>query len=73
MDNRTAMARAERLYALLRGESREWFSAQVLGFEQVLATQDARQIEPARRRFEALLDQVERDGALDWQDSQRPH
>ena len=61
LENRTLMARAERLYTQLRGEVREWLGGQILAFEQVLATQDNRLIEPQRPRFEALLDEIEKD------------
>jgi molecular chaperone HscC len=65
LENRTLMARAERLYEQLRGDTREWLGQQILRFEQVLATQDKRSIEPNRQRFEDLLNQVERDSFID--------
>ncbi len=65
LENRTAMARAERLYEQLRGDLREWLGAQILKFEQLLASQDARLIEPNRRCFEEMLDQIERDSFID--------
>ena len=64
MENRALMARADRLYEQLRGELREWFGIQTLQFEQLLATQEPRQIDAGRRRFQALMDEVERDSAL---------
>ncbi|MGM9487564.1 molecular chaperone HscC [Ideonella sp. YS5] len=65
MDNRTQLARAERLYEQCRGEQREWLGAQILRFERLLATQDDRAIAPGRREFESMLDQLERHTMLD--------
>ena len=65
LENRTLLARAERLYELLRGEGREWLGERIMMFEQLLATQDERQIRSARPRFEEMLDHVERDSFLD--------
>lgn len=62
LENRTLMARAERLYTQLRGDAREWLSTQILAFEQALATQDPRVIDAQRPRFQALLDDIEKDG-----------
>lgn len=61
IEHRTLLARAERLYQQLRGDQREWFAMQILKFEKILATQDSRAIEPNRKRFEEVLDAVERD------------
>lgn len=65
LENRTLLARAERLYEQCRGGEREWLGAQILRFEQLLATQDARAIAPGQREFGALLDRAERDSFLD--------
>jgi molecular chaperone HscC len=65
MENRTLLARAERLYEQCRGEQREWLGAQILRFERLLATQEDRTIAPGRREFETLLDQLERHTMLD--------
>ena len=65
MDNRTLMARGERLYQQLKGGEREWLGGQLLRFEQVLATQEARAIVPARRELASLLDRIERDSFID--------
>jgi molecular chaperone HscC len=65
LDNRTQLARAERLYEQCRGEQREWLGAQLLRFERLLATQDDRAIAPGRREFETMLDQLERHTMLD--------
>jgi molecular chaperone HscC len=64
LENRTLLARAERLYEQFRGAEREWLGAQILRFEQLLATQDERRIAPGRRDFAELLDRVERDSFL---------
>jgi molecular chaperone HscC len=65
LENRTLLARGERLYEQFRGHEREWLGAQILRFEQLLATQDARAIAPGRREFQALLERAERDSFLD--------
>lgn len=59
IDHRTLLARAERLYQQLRGQEREWLGAQILSFEQTLESQDKRLIEPKRKEFEVLLNEVE--------------
>lgn len=56
---RTLLARAERIYQLLRGDQRQWFAAQILGFEQSLESQDIRVIEPNKKHFERLLEEME--------------
>jgi molecular chaperone HscC len=61
IEHRTLLASAERLYQQLRGGQREWFGAQILAFEQALETQDKRRIEPVRKQFETLLNDMERD------------
>ena len=65
LDNRTALARAERLYEQFRGSAREWLGQQIGHFEEAMATQDVRVVNPARKRFEEMLDQLERDSFLD--------
>ncbi len=64
LENRTLMARAERLYQQLRGDVREWLGAQIREFERVLATQDKRVIAPAQRRLEEQLNHIEREGFI---------
>lgn len=61
LENRTLMARAERLYQQFRGERREWFGEQILCFETALASQERGVIAHARKGFEQLLDQIDRD------------
>jgi molecular chaperone HscC len=60
LENRTLMARAERLYEQCRGDQREWLGAQILRFERALATQDERSVKPARKELEQALDHIER-------------
>jgi molecular chaperone HscC len=65
LENRTLLARGERLYEQMRGAQREWLGVQILRFEQQLATQDARAIMSGRRELGGVLDRVERDSYLD--------
>jgi molecular chaperone HscC len=64
IENRTLLARGERLYQQLRGDLRELLGRQVMRFEQVLDTQDARVIAPVVCEFRTLLDDIERQGPL---------
>lgn len=64
IENRTLLARGERLYQQLRGDAREFLGQRVMQFEQVLDTQDVRVIEPVVRDFRKLLDEIERLGPL---------
>lgn len=71
IEHRTLLARAERLYQQLRGAGRDWFGAQIVGFERALETQDKRAIEPARAQFEKILDDIEHDSfSLPFHDPQ---
>ncbi|PTT87020.1 molecular chaperone HscC [Pelomonas sp. HMWF004] len=65
LENRTVVARAERLYEQLRGMEREHLGLQITAFERTLAGQDPRSIVPARRALSELLDALERHSALD--------
>jgi molecular chaperone HscC len=65
LENRTVLARAERLYQQLRGARREWLDAQISAFEQVLAAQDLRRAAAARRQLEEQLDAIEREPLFD--------
>lgn len=60
MENRTLMARAERLYQQLRGPQREWLGAQIRVFEASLASQEPRRIDTDRRTFDEIVNSVER-------------
>jgi molecular chaperone HscC len=64
IENRTLLARGERLYQQLRGDMREYLGQNVMQFEQALDTQDAHVIAPAAREFRALLDEVEQHSPL---------
>ena len=64
LENRSLLARSERLYEQFRGAEREWLGAQILKFERLLASQDERLVASQRRDFEALLDRAERDSFL---------
>jgi molecular chaperone HscC len=65
IENRTLVARGERLYQQLRGAERDGLGLALLRFEKVLATQDARQVAPARKDFLDVVDRLERDSFLD--------
>jgi molecular chaperone HscC len=64
IEHRTLLARAERLYQVLRGDMREWFGRQILAFERTLEAQEDRPIAKARKEFAELLDQVEHQNFL---------
>ncbi|KAF1057356.1 Hsp70 family protein [Variovorax sp.] len=64
IENRTLLARAERVYQQLRGDVREWLGIRIAEFERVLALQDKRQIAAMQRQFQEQLEQIERDGPL---------
>jgi molecular chaperone HscC len=64
LENRTLMARAERIYQQLRGEVREWLGAQITTFEQALAGQQQRAIASMQRQLEEHLNRIERDGYI---------
>lgn len=59
LEHRTLLARAERLYQQLRGGEREWLGTQIVQFERTLELQDKRAIEPRRREFETVLNDIE--------------
>ncbi|MET0542618.1 MAG: molecular chaperone HscC [Variovorax sp.] len=64
LENRTLMARAERIYQQLRGEVREWLGAQITTFEHTLAGQQQRAIASMQRQLEEHLNRIERDGYI---------
>jgi molecular chaperone HscC len=64
MENRTLLARAERLYQQLRGDLREHLGRQIIYFEQALETQDKKQFGPAAEGFGQLLDELEHQSFL---------
>jgi molecular chaperone HscC len=65
VENRTLLARGERMYEQSRGAGREWLGQQLLQFERLLGTQDARQIAPGYRALCEILDQLEKTSHLD--------
>jgi molecular chaperone HscC len=56
MENRTLLARGERLYQQLRGDERERLGREIARFEQALGTQERRMIVPAIDVFRQVLD-----------------
>lgn len=64
IENRTLLARGERLYRQLRGDTRELLEQRLMHFEHVLDTQDVNVIGPAAREYRDLLDDIERHGPL---------
>ncbi len=56
MENRTLLARGERLYQQLRGDERERLGREIARFEQALGTQERRVIVPAVDVFRQVLD-----------------
>jgi molecular chaperone HscC len=65
LENRTLLARAERLFEQLRGGERAFVGEAILEFERLLGSQELHVVEPARRKFEKLLDEIERNSFLD--------
>lgn len=61
---RTLLARAERLYQQLRGDTRQWLGLQITAYEQVLDAQDSERIATQTRQFTELLDHVERQTSI---------
>jgi len=64
MENRTLLARAERLYQQLRGPEREWFGAQIRLFEVSLGSQEPRRIQADREKFEEVVNHIERQNMI---------
>lgn len=61
MDNRHLLARAERIYQLLRGDTRDWLGQQISLFENVLDGQDPARIAESAARLSEVLEQIEKD------------
>lgn len=59
VENRTLLARAERLYQQLRGMDREQLGNHTMHFERVLEGQDKRTWAPAAKSFAEMLDRAE--------------
>lgn len=64
LEVRTMMARADRLYQQLRGEIRAWLGQQINEFVAIVDSQDAKKINPAKKRFAELLDSIESDNRV---------
>lgn len=64
LENRTLMARAERLYQLLRGEQRDWLGTQIGAFEITLNKQDDQLVRRTRQKFDDMLTQIEQQGYI---------
>lgn len=62
LENRTLLARAERLYEQLLGDMREHVGQMILHFEQTLATQDTQRIARDAAQFRKALASIETDG-----------
>jgi molecular chaperone HscC len=56
MENRTLLARGERLYQQLRGTAREQLGREITRFETALESQERRVIAPAAEAFRKVLD-----------------
>jgi molecular chaperone HscC len=64
MENRTVMARGERIYEEALGDLRAQVGHLLARFEAILARQDPREIEKAREELSAALNEVE--GGSSW-------
>jgi molecular chaperone HscC len=64
LENRTLMARAERLYQQLHGDIREWLGSHITELEYALTTQEPRTISGIKQRLEELLAHIERDSYI---------
>jgi molecular chaperone HscC len=64
MENRTVLARGERVYQLLKGVHRERFGMEMALFEQAMEAQDDRTVKPARARLEEVIEAVENELVL---------
>ena len=64
IENRTLLARAERLYQQLRGPVREQLGENIMRFERTLEQQDPRRITLEARAFAGMLDEFDNDRFL---------
>jgi len=64
LENRTALARGERLYEQLRGPRREWLGGALVRFQRALEQQDRKLADAERKRLAEALDALERDSRL---------
>jgi molecular chaperone HscC len=64
LENRTLLARAERVYEEALGDLRDYVGMQITVFEKSLESQDLKEAEAARTELTAFLDEVEADWGL---------
>ena len=64
-ENRTVLARAERLYEEQLGEIRELIGFHTKKFTDVLSRQDPREVDRSRAEFVVFLDSIE-EGRILW-------
>ena len=62
VENRTVMARADRLFEQCLGPVRQLVSAQATQFAEIMSSQDPRTIGKAREKLVKFLDSIEREG-----------
>ncbi|MBV7483507.1 Hsp70 family protein [Bordetella sp. BOR01] len=65
LENRSAMAEAERIYAFLRGHAREIMGDEISLFEAALLEQHERNIETARARLRRAIEHFDRYNVFD--------
>lgn len=65
VENRTVMARADRLYEQSLGIQRDWIGTETSKFEEVMARQDPNEISKARAEFSSFLDSMDQQSPLD--------
>lgn len=58
-ENRTVLARAERVYEELLGDYRQFLGVQIEQFERAVEQQDMKEISLAREELASILDQIE--------------
>jgi molecular chaperone HscC len=64
MENRTLIAKADRLYEQTLGEARKFLAFHTTQFQAVLETQDPAKVRSARSQFAELLHEIEKDSFL---------
>ena len=68
LDNRTTLARAERLYQQLRGEPRAGLDGQIFQFDLAIESQEPRRISAVRGELEKAMDALEQSNVLNTTD-----
>jgi molecular chaperone HscC len=64
MENRTLIAKADRLYEQTLGEARKFLAFHTAQFQAALETQDPATVRSSRSQFAELLREIEKDGFL---------